>query len=483
MLSDNEFKSKYSKISIEKKLQFLKQLLDRDNDLKEQFIAFSEDETEKLDNIVGEEIDEIKNDIHIQLSNLDLDNLEYDSYDYSRGDSYREHWEIENDAAIDEVKNEIAPYVSLTLSYVKKGNLLDAFRIVLGLYEGTQNLPDLDNDNCVFDGEYNNEVQAIVKEYFLETSNSVNNIVKSDNSIIEVLTLIFDRISLCDNQNAVNEESIHYDVKQFELLFQSLAVTEKTAIFLHDKIQGSKLESIDSAFILLNIATVTNNENIWINTAETYAEDDAKIAKQLLEKYHSKNQISDFNRIATEAFKNWPNEFDKYLLDHLDKEAQKELHVKALTNYVTNKRSISHFIILKSYLTKKEIQEFVNQFENSYPEVFYVQLLEIEKRYKEILTCVKENVNAYDLEKLIAPILNVYPNECFNIIVTVNNKAMNEYKRDRRTYQNMVKTLKLLKQITSKKNEAGIYLQSLYTHKPSLPALKDEMRMAYLITV
>ena len=71
----------------------------------------------------------------------------------------------------------------------------------------------------------------------------------------------------------------------------------------------------------------------------------------------------------------------------------------------------------------------------------------------------------------------------FEIIVKINNKALNSQKRKRETYQIMVKTLKLLKEITSKKNETNLFLKELYNHKPNLPALKDEMRKARLIAV
>ena len=77
--------------------------------------------------------------------------------------------------------------------------------------------------------------------------------------------------------------------------------------------------------------------------------------------------------------------------------------------------------------------------------------------------------------------MNIYPQDCFSIIVEINNKAMKGYKRNRSTYQTMVKTLKLLPEITIKKKETEIFLKSLYNHKPNLPALKDEMRKAKLI--
>lgn len=474
--NDDDFKQKYSEIDTDKKLRFLEQLLDRDNDLKQQFIAFSESETAQLDSIIGENVDAVKTDIHTALSNLNFDDLPYyDDYEYGY---YREQWEVEYDAAIGLIKSVFDPCIKSITTYLKKGNLLDAFRILLGLYEGTQNLPDLDNDNYVFDGTYNDVVENILQEYFQNITKNISTVIKSDKAVKDVISLIFDRISHYKNQKT-NKESVFYAIKDFEAIFQSLVTGKEIALFLHQKIQENQLESISSAFILLHIADVLQDEKLWIDTAEAYAKHDAKISKQLLKKYRLKNQPPDFNRIAKMAFDNWPYEFDKYLIDNLDKDQQKELYVKALKHYVSRSSSISHYKILKNYLTKDETIAFVNRFKNR--KVFYVQMLEIEKRYEEILACVKDDIYCYDIEKLLKPILNIYPDDCFEIIVKINQKAMQDPKRNRSTYQTMVKTLKLLKKIASKKREAEAFLQSLYNHKPNLPALKDEMRKANLI--
>jgi hypothetical protein len=238
---------------------------------------------------------------------------------------------------------------------------------------------------------------------------------------------------------------------------------------------------LTNAHILLNIATVSNNEKLWFKIAETYSDSDDKITKQLLEKYYKKRENQNFNRIAKMAFKKWASKFDKYLIDHLDKEQEKDLYIKALKSYVSGNQSVEYYYVLKPYLSAEETIVFVDKFKKTYHTRFYVKLLDIEKRYEEILICVKCNKDASDLEELIKPILNIYPQECFSIIVEINNKAMKEYKRNRDTYQKMIKTLKLLPKITTKKKETELFLKSLYNHKPNLPALKDEMRKANLV--
>lgn len=476
-LSDVDFINEYSKIDTKKKLSFLEQLLDRDNDLRQQFFAFSESEAGKLDALIGEKIEEIRLKIHLALSDLDLDDLSYYD-DYEHG--YREHWEIEYDAAIEKIKGEFEPHIKSIITYIKKGNLLDAFRILLGLYEGIQDLPDLDNDNYVFDGEYNNEVSEILEQYFRDISNVINTIIKSNKATLEVVELIFDRISYYDNQKTSDERPI-YLMKDFEILFQSLITNKEVAQFLYKKIQENHFESIDSAYILLNIAEISDDESLWIKTAEIYAENEAEIAKQLLLKYQSKNAIQELNRIAEMAFNIWPDQFDKYIIETIDKKQQEDLYVEALKNYVSRKSSIKYYKILKTYLTKEQTIDFVNKFRGNFQKVFYVQMLAVEKRYEDILPCIKSDIYFYDIDKLLKPVLNIYPSECYSIIIEINKEALEEPKRNRSTYQRMIKTLRLLKDITSKKQEAGAFLYSLYNHKPNLPALKDEMRRAKLI--
>ncbi len=477
-----EFTGSFEKETTGKKLKFLKQLLNRDVNLQQQFIEFTKDAAENLDNIVGEKIDVVKNKIHNELSSLDFDNIE-DNYEYNHYDNY---WNEEGlyDFAAEMIQEVFSSYVNQAANYIKKGNLLDVIRITLGIYEGSQNLPELDNDDyCLFDGEYNTNVWDILKKSINNIAFKIDEIVKSDETVIQIIDLTFERIKIYDAENNDDDENrIFYNIKDFEKLFQSLVINKTTAIYLLKQIQNNKFEIYEASYIILNLAEILNDETLWIKTAETFSKNDEKIAGKLIEKYKSKENEKDFIRTAKMAFHNWPNNFDLYLINNLDKAKQENLYVDALRNYVRNKHKIKYYEILRHYLTDNEKVGFVNDFKNDYNNVFYVQLLETEKRYKEILDCAERNKNSYDFDKLITPILNVYPSECFTYIINKNNETLNSYGRNRKTYQSMIKTLRLLKQIISKKEESVLFLNKLYNHKPNLPALKDEMRKANLVT-
>ena len=98
------------------------------------------------------------------------------------------------------------------------------------------------------------------------------------------------------------------------------------------------------------------------------------------------------------------------------------------------------------------------------------------------MICAKKHKDSDNLDRLIAPILNKYPKDCFNLIVNKNKALINSGGRGRHTYQLMMRTLKQLKQIVSLEKETATFLNELYNHKPNLPALRDEMRKAGLVS-
>jgi hypothetical protein len=86
----------------------------------------------------------------------------------------------------------------------------------------------------------------------------------------------------------------------------------------------------------------------------------------------------------------------------------------------------------------------------------------------------------HDYEKIIRPILQEFPEFCFE---NIKNRATQtiENERGRHIYQRIASWLKLLQQIPGFKNEKIQLIMQLYNHKPNLPALKDEMRKAGLV--
>ena len=106
-----------------------------------------------------------------------------------------------------------------------------------------------------------------------------------------------------------------------------------------------------------------------------------------------------------------------------------------------------------------------------------VQVLEIESLYADILRIVRKNTDSWDFDQRISPILKIFPEETFSILQEKLRNTV-QHKRGRGYYERIAQRLKLMQTIPGKSKETRAFIREVYHHKPSLPALKDEMRKA-----
>jgi len=476
--TEDDFWKIYKEADLQKKLDFLNQLLRKDSDLQSQFIAFVSNPFISLDAIAGIDIEKIKSEVFKKISSIDFDSAvenyhgSYDSY-YDDEGSY--------DAAYSLIEDVFETYFKKAEEFLRKGNLLDAFRILFGVYEGSQGLPEPNDEYCIFEDGINEKVSELFSYALEGFAPKIDNIVKPIETLLLVIDLFFERYGLFELDNTKKDISVSYDIKLFENVLISLITDSETAGYLYKKIQEYDLENLSTAYILLKIAGLTDNGRLWTETAETFAGFDSNIAQQLIEKYKQEKQVDDFNRIARFAFDKWPGAFDAYLIHNIDKKVQRELYIRALKHYIKDNRNIKYYIELRELLNEKTLNVFIGEIASGYNYEFYVQVLEVEKRYEEILAVAMKNKDSWSFDKLILPIINIYPNECYNLIVEKCNGAMKSHNRNRDTYQTMVKWMKLQQQIITKHNESKQFFQLLFNSKPNLPALKDEMKKGGLM--
>jgi hypothetical protein len=109
-----------------------------------------------------------------------------------------------------------------------------------------------------------------------------------------------------------------------------------------------------------------------------------------------------------------------------------------------------------------------------------VNILAVEELYDDIKSIVEKNNNYQDFAEIITPILDVYPESCFRKIEDMTKNTL-LYERGRHIYTKISSWLKLAEEIPGFNAESQRLIQQTYTHKPNLPALKDEMRKAGLV--
>lgn len=473
----DKFKACYENADTQKKLDFLKQILDKDTDLQSQFSEFVSKLDDEPANISLVDIETVKEEVFDALTSIDFNDI-FESHDpYSYG-YYDDEGYI--DEAYDAITEELGNFTDKAVSFLKKGNLTDGLRILTGMYEGIQNLPEIDDcDYDIFGDSYDREVFEQLKNEFKKAFDIFETTIKSEQQAKEAVDLLFSRYTLKQGVEVGKENEIFfYDLKVFERVLIALIINQQMADYVQEQIKKNNLgKSPSIAYVMMKIAETSGDEKRWIENAEKYAEFEPTLARQLMEKYKKNNKSDDFNRMAEMAFKKWPDVFALCLIENLDKESKKTLYVKALKQYVPQKRSKTHYLMLREYISPEERIKFVDKQKDNYDMRFYINLLEIEKRYEDILHIAKTKDNYYfDYTYVLAPIVNIYPDECIEIIKKVCNRAMTSSKRKRSTYEYIANLLNVMLMIKTKQIEALEYIKTLYNHKPNLPALKDVFR-------
>ncbi len=147
----------YNKTDNDTKQNFFRELLQKDNDLQQQFIEFTKKKSIKR--IAGVDIEDIRTRIYNELMEIEVN----DMFDESRFSSDSRYLDLDGSVLIEEV---ITPYYNDVLDYIKVGNTLDAFRQILSIYElSTIDIEDLPNGECIFGDGLEYAVSNFVSDY------------------------------------------------------------------------------------------------------------------------------------------------------------------------------------------------------------------------------------------------------------------------------------------------------------------------------
>ncbi len=484
-LNKKIFLKEFKNANKDKKISFLKQILEKNSDLQSQFLVFINGKSDNLDKIIGVDINKLKDDIYNKFSSLNFNNLEDKIY-YNNYNDYYDDYEAYHNTADNIILDAFDFYVNKSFEFLKKGNLLDAFRIILSIYEGTQNLPDPEKDeNEIFCENYNDTVKSFLLEKFSDFKNNLIDTINSDENILEVINLVIDRFKHHEDLYSKKEKNIPlYSFLDLRDILMKLIVSKKVAKVFYNLIKKNNLEIKSMVFIILKISKILEDEKLWLKTAKKFAHREEVVAKELLEKYKEKSDEKSFNILAKFSFKNWANKFDFYLINNLNKETELELYISALKNYVIESASLKYYKKLREYLNEKDKNIFIKKIQRKFYvyDVFHIQILEFEKRYKDILEIAKKEDNySYNFEKIIEPIINIFPDECISMVENRCLSIINSYDKNRKIYKRMVQWMKEIKKIKEKEIKIEKLFYKIYNRKPSLPALKDEMIIGKII--
>lgn len=495
--NEPDFGTLFKNASSQQKEEFLFKILTEDNNLRNRFLSLIMGqismESEKSVESIRDALTEAFNRIDFSYEA---------SFDYEVPHSrygYRDDWEIHTDYAEKELEDALAPFQENIHSHLKSGNIVDASKVLLGIYEGILQADNLklDTDYDLFpDGVVDRLLDffiAFVKEY-VEWFSAVE---KQEDALVRISELFFERLSYyretatsgysSDEDEYFDEDDENQDWRTFEdylevlkPFLKELVTGKTTARHWHSMLDRYDLVDSTTDEIQLKIAEMLEDGTIWLKTAEVNYKNNRNITRQLLDFYLREGKTKDFIRIGKFALKKWENHFDRYLYENLDSNADPGFFSTVMTHCAIRERNVDLFKQYKKQFGEPAARDFIHQLEkNAFGELkrYYIQLLEVEEDYAAILEYAKKNRGDWDINFLVTPILNVYPSECFSIIREKTDRFLKE-NIGRKYYRVAAGWLRLLLHIKEDavRRDALNYFDSLFHTYKNRRALKDELR-------
>ncbi len=424
---------------------------------------------------------EIRDAVKDKLETFDLEGYErfYDHHDPAYG--YQDDWEVLREGARKELGGILAGYTDNIKEFLNTGNIIEATKEMLGLYEGISLIDDetIEDPASIFEdgleGEFLYPFFDFMEEFaaqFCETS-------KSENAVLRVSEIVVERLDYYRRHKS-RYRGFEYDLKLFKPFLKELVCSQKTAGYWASALDKLDLKNNSTDEVQLKIADVLEDRERWLQIAEKNFETNPAVARELLDYYKAQGDKVNLTRLGKPVLAKWADKFDRYLYESLKKEDDPELFADILSHYARREESVPLFKEYKKMVGQEQARQFLEKLRKDWDKsLYYIKLLEEEKDFAAILRHVKENIDDWNFMEYIKPILNVYPQECYDIIRAKVNGTLKET-TGRAIYHEAVQWLKLLLKIKDKAIRRDIrhYFNTLYVTYNRRPALKDELRKA-----
>ena len=468
-----DFKEIFNKVSEKEKTDYLFQLLDKDDKLKKVFlnsIATNSDSnsssTIKYSEFAGLVINSYE-EYRLDMENLNLEDTDWENYSPPHS-GYIPEWEAAQYMAEQETDELFDGLKEHFISLLFKSKLEELLAELLAFYFASKEADINDPyDNLGDPNDYFLNIQKGFIDYVIEkiSISSINN------------SILINSIKLFFKYFETEKKNCFENIKPFEGLLRVLLNSIKNK---EDVKQLSNISKIDKKYFpqySLQLEKKLRNKISWLENAKQFYLLDNEVGNELLDYYFIKD-IEKYVSIAKELFQNNKRYWAEKLALKLKIKHNQYLYKDIYTQLCIDKQQISDYKKIKNILTGKEKENLQNKLYRK--NAFRVEIYAEEKQYDEIKQLVERNIESWDFNNLIEPILNIYPGFCFT---TIKNKAKTTIsnERGRGAYSKIASWLKPAQNISGFEIQTRELILQLYNHKPNLPSLRDEFRGAGLV--
>ncbi len=466
----NEFKTAYENATDKIKLAFLDGITVGNQDLQKAFVTFAASNEqpsgityERFCEIVVQVLEDYKN----RFEEVDPENPDWEKYSPS-GSGYMEEWEQYQEASEQEFDEVFDEFKTEATDRIIMQKLDELIAMIIGLYEATLEA-DINDPYDSF-GDVNEYLLREHSRVMHEIIEKVNLSAVSDSAVINVCKTFF---MYCDNEYPGNEHFTAY----FEDLLLVISGKSSHPGKILTILDHSNAERKYVPRLVLMLHQKAGNSEEWLQTARQFYAQNNNVAGQLLEHYFCQGN-PEFTELAKELFEKDPRYWAQQLKRYVTAEMDEALFAEVFFRLVVDEGNLEDFHKLRPHLSTEKLEKLISDIHHDKP--FLVQVLAVEERYEEIKEIVEHNPNDWQYPELITPLLEVFPEFCFNHISEKARRTI-QTERGRSTYLRIVEWLQLAARIPGYYPQTMLLAREFYNHKPNLPALKDELRQAGLV--
>lgn len=494
----------WQQTTTDQKLTFLRQLLAKQPDLRLQLAQFAGMKLPKplahnivffspTDNQAQTEsrIDTIRTEVYEELSDLafDDDGLEFDQPGRRSDDYYSEESPDPNPL----IEDVLRPYAEQTTQALREGRLTDALTVCLGIYEGTHSATEVETDDYGVIDDYPTQTWTVWNALMADAWRALSRQVLHPDVVSDALDQLAERIRFYDETDEEHDE-LYYDLRPFEPLLLALVSDMPSARAMQNAIERHDWQQRGTEYIQLQLADQLRDTELWLKTADQFAETDVAIGLRLVEHQRQSGDRAGMLQNLHRLDRRFPSQFDAFILNHLD-DAQLEpgpdlnLYLKALENRCRQAGQLADYLKLRTHWSDSRRRTFADSLRPKanpeympYP-LFYAQVLHTEGRTTDLLVWLKslDWLRVRGLPDILALTAQTYPDECLTLTRDRATKQLETGKRDRTLYSILASWLFALCSIPSLKSDVLVVAAQYVARFPTLRALKAELDMKGLV--
>jgi len=468
-----DFKQLFDKTDNAVKLQFLKEALQKNEALRNQFAMYchSAKTTDGINNIEKKPekiISEAFKKMKAELESLDFENIDWSDY-VPRHSGYIPEYEAVDDMAEDQLNDLFSIWKNPLQDLILNGQMLRATCELLGAYDACF-VVDIPGGDDIF-GDMTSELLQRHHLLLLDLIHDAAGAVTSAKQAAGVAEALFSHYHK-------KHRGMQDYLKHFEPWMINVAGDRESAELIHSAMQKNSIAESLLPGLVVKLYSYHDDPEAWVRKSEQFIYDDLDVARQLLSHYwlHAPGLFLEHGK---KLFKMHPYELCDFFRERLFPMFDQEFFTDVLRYETIHKRSVVLYEELREYLDDAGKQKFIDEVREE--DVFWVRVLAMEQRFDEILAHVKKEFrHTWHFTELISPILNIFPLDAFDMITQNINYAIT-HEKGRDTYRRVCEWLQLAQQIKQEQDNVKNLIQTLYNRKPALPALKEEMRKAGVV--